>query len=62
MEAYYSKYTSDQVQYLLDLCEKYQIIPSGGSDYHGEVKKGVGLGSANVPYSCFEALSKITKN
>jgi predicted metal-dependent phosphoesterase TrpH len=56
MEAYYSKYTPDQVEYLLDLCEKYQIIPSGGSDYHGEIKKSVGMGSANAPYSCYENL------
>lgn len=56
MEAYYSKYTSDQVQYLLDLCEKYQIIASGGSDYHGEIKKSVCMGSANAPYSCYENL------
>ena len=56
MEAYYSKYTPDQVEYLLDLCEKYQIIASGGSDYHGEIKKSVGMGSANAPYSCYENL------
>ena len=62
MEAYYSKYTSDQVKYLLELCEKYQILPSGGSDYHGEIKKSVGMGSANVPYSCFETLKSKQNN
>jgi predicted metal-dependent phosphoesterase TrpH len=62
LEAYYSKYTKEQVDYLLSICEKYQVIPSGGSDYHGEIKKSVGMGSANVPYSSYEALGKIAKN
>lgn len=61
LEAYYSKYTPEQVEYLLSICEKYQILPSGGSDYHGEIKKSVGMGSANVPYSSYETLSKMTK-
>ncbi len=56
MEAYYSKFSSEQTNYLLGLCEKYNIIPSGGSDYHGKIKKTVGLGSASVPYSCYERL------
>ncbi len=56
MEAYYSKFTNEQTEYLLSLCEKYNIIASGGSDYHGNVKKTVGLGSANAPYSCYENL------
>lgn len=59
MEAYYSKFTSEQTEYLLSLCEKYDIIASGGSDYHGDVKKTVGLGSANAPYSCYENLIKV---
>lgn len=56
MEAYYSKFSSMQTAYLLSLCEKYDIIASGGSDYHGDIKKTVGLGSANAPYSCYEKL------
>lgn len=56
MEAYYSKFTGEQTEYLLTLCEKHGIIASGGSDYHGDIKKTVALGSANVPYSCYENL------
>lgn len=58
MEAYYSKFSSVQTAYLLSLCEKYDIIASGGSDYHGDIKKNVMLGSANVPYACYENLKR----
>ena len=56
MESYYSKFTREQTEYLLRLCQKHEIIASGGSDYHGDIKKTVGLGSANVPYSCYKNL------
>ncbi len=57
MEAYYPKFTPEQTEYLLSLCEKYDLIPSGGSDYHGTNKTDADLGSAFVPYSCYEKLS-----
>lgn len=56
MEAYYSKFSKEQTEYLLALCAKHDLIPSGGSDYHGDIKKTVILGSANAPYSCYERL------
>lgn len=58
MEAYYTKFTKEQTAYLLSLCGKYNLIPSGGSDYHGTNKVNADLGSASVPYSCYEALRK----
>ena len=56
MEAYYSKFSEEQTEYLLKLAKKHGVIASGGSDYHGNIKKTVGLGSANAPYSCYENL------
>lgn len=58
MEVYYAKFSIEQREYLLSLCEKYDLIPSGGSDYHGANKNEADLGSANVPYSCYESLKK----
>lgn len=59
IEAYYSKFTNEQTEYLLCLCEKFGLIPSGGSDYHGKIKNNRELGSARVPLSSFEALKNI---
>ena len=58
MEAYYSKFTNEQTDYLLSLCQKHDLIASGGSDYHGANKTDADLGSAYVPYSCYENLKK----
>ena len=45
MEVYYKDYTPEEVDVLLGLCRKYDLIPTGGSDYHalgtpGEVEPG----------------------
>ncbi len=35
MEVYYKDYTEDQTAILENLATKYQLFPSGGSDFHG---------------------------
>ena len=34
MEAHYKDYTVGEIDYLLSLCQTYDLIPCGGSDYH----------------------------
>ena len=34
MEVHYKDYTPVEVEELLGLCQKYDLIPTGGSDYH----------------------------
>ena len=51
LEAYYGRYRGDQVDELVELAGAYDLIPTGGSDYHGENKEGVDLGDADVPVS-----------
>lgn len=55
MECYYSGYTAEQSAYLVALAEEYKLLVTGGSDFHGENKKHIGLGSGiggtlSVPY------------
>jgi predicted metal-dependent phosphoesterase TrpH len=45
LECYYSKFTKEQTQYLLDLCKEKGLYTSGGSDYHGTVKPDVKIGT-----------------
>ena len=47
MEIYYTGYTQSDVNRLFDLAEKYTLLPTGGSDFHGENKPGVQLGSGD---------------
>ncbi len=47
MEILYTGYTAGDVQKLYDLAEKYTLLPTGGSDFHGENKPDVQLGTGD---------------
>ena len=64
LECYYSTFTEEQTKYLLDLCQKNNLLVSGGSDYHGKkrvgIELGVGNGTLNIEYDqCAKLLDKI---
>lgn len=44
IECYYSTFTPEQTNFLLDICKKYNKKISGGSDFHGTVRPKVSLG------------------
>lgn len=46
IEAYYSSYTASDTIEMLALSKKYHLLPSGGSDFHGENKPGFPSGQA----------------
>jgi len=60
IECYYSMHNKELTNLSLSLCKKYDLISTGGSDYHGKAKPkimvGRGTGGLRVPYSCVEAL------
>ena len=47
MEIYYTGYTQADQKKVFDLAEKYTLLPTGGSDFHGENKPGVQLGTGD---------------
>lgn len=47
LECYYSRYTEEQVRFLLCRAEENGLYVSGGSDYHGQ-NKSVRLGELNA--------------
>lgn len=55
METHYSTFSPEQTQVLTQLSEHFQLSPSGGSDFHGENKPdiclGTGKGDLQVPIS-----------
>lgn len=65
-EAYYCTYSEDDQRFMQAMCEKYQLIESGGSDYHGTNKPGLcvgtGYGSLQIPYTCYENLFQRSKS
>lgn len=44
MECYYSTYSSAEEREMKALAEKYSLMQSGGSDFHGDNKPGLDLG------------------
>jgi len=61
IEAYHSDHDAKHTRMYLDLAKRYGMLVTGGSDYHGEVKPGVKLGSGydgnlHVPEDLVERL------
>ena len=60
MECRYSGYSVGQSKYLGRLAEEYGLIKTGGSDFHGDNKRhisiGTGAGHLEVPYKYLEKL------
>ncbi len=45
MEVFYPKFTPQETENLSALCKEYGLLPSGGSDFHGENKPDIALGT-----------------
>lgn len=62
MECRYSGYSAEREEHLEELAEKYGLIKTGGSDFHGANKPaiqiGSGMGSLNVPKSFLDELKR----
>lgn len=57
LEAYYKDYTDEEINRLVSLAEKYGLIATGGSDYHGlDDSAEVMIGGADVPDESAEQL------
>lgn len=50
LECYHSEFSEEEIQYLLKLTKKRNLLRSGGSDYHGINKKGIemAVGKGNL--------------
>lgn len=62
IECYYSEHSDEVTRLCLALVAKYDLVATGGSDYHGKakpyIKLGVGKGSLCVPEKCVEELKR----
>ena len=57
IEVYYGSYSAPEVSRLLTLANKYNLIATGGSDFHGlDEKTETGLGESRVPEASARAL------
>ena len=60
IEAYYKDNTPEQTGMMLDMAERYSLLATGGSDFHGiEDSNDAMLGSVEVPLEAAERLIAI---
>ncbi len=45
LEVFHSDHSPDEAEYYLTLARKYNLVPGGGSDFHGDLKPGLSLGT-----------------
>lgn len=66
IEGLYSLYTKSEEKYLKDFANKYDLIISGGSDFHGsnkpDIDLGVGRGNLRIPYEILEIIKGRKEN
>jgi 3',5'-nucleoside bisphosphate phosphatase len=62
LEVYYGSYSPEQIGLLLGLAEKYHLVTTGGSDFHGlDTMNEPPLGTVNVPLECAKRLIKMAQ-
>jgi 3',5'-nucleoside bisphosphate phosphatase len=62
LEVFYGNYDSTQIKELLRLANKYELVPTGGSDFHGlDVLTEPPLGTVDVPMESAERLIALAR-
>jgi predicted metal-dependent phosphoesterase TrpH len=60
LEAYYSEHRPQQIQRYRKVAERYRLLVTGGTDFHGDIspqiKMGSGKGHLHVPYELYRDL------
>jgi hypothetical protein len=57
IETYYAEHTPSQVRAYLALCDRFGLVPTGGSDYHGpQSGRANPPGTPRVPWTAWERL------
>ena len=65
IECYYSLYDEETTALSIELADKFNLLKSGGSDFHGERKSdialGTGKGNLSIPYDWYAKLKQKAK-
>jgi len=65
IEVYYSAHSVGETRRYLALAKKYELLVSGGSDFHGinkpDIRLGRGFGNLNISYDLVEKIKNASK-
>ncbi len=56
IEVYYPEHSQAMINFYLDLAKKFNLLVTGGSDFHGAVKPDIKLGMIKLPWELVEKL------
>lgn len=59
IEVYYPNCPDVVIHYYAKLAQKYNVLATGGSDYHGKAKPNTYMGKARIPYEVVEQLKAV---
>ena len=67
MEVRYSRFSPEESNLALEIAERYGLLPSGGSDYHGleikpDIAMGTGRGELEVPGAWYLRLKALAES
>ncbi len=62
IEVIHSEISEKESKKLLELAFRFNLVPTGGSDFHGDNKLFVKMGQPEVPYTFFEKLKNRKKD
>lgn len=65
IETVYSTYSEADTIFAKQMCKKFNLLESGGSDFHGknkpDISLGTGRGNLEIPYKFFEKLKAVSQ-
>ena len=61
IEVYYPMHTEEDISKFKELARKYDLVESGGSDWHGEITSGDKIGCVEIPFSVLENIKERLK-
>jgi len=61
IEAYYDGYTAEEINRLVGLADRHNLIATGGSDYHGLDPTETAIGGVDLPLESVERLIALAK-
>ena len=56
LEVYHCGHTPDLVRHYEQMADRFTLLRTGGSDYHGDAKEGSPMGAIRLPYAYVDAL------
>ncbi len=56
IEVYYPEHSPEDMEYFLFLAKEFDLVVTGGSDFHGEYKPDIDLGMLDIPFDIYRSL------